>query len=576
MSNMVVSLLLRIREEGAGAIGKMRDQLKAIGNDSTLGESLGAALTDNLKLASTGAGELTKALGEAKEQGSKLVEKVVHGALGLGAMLYGFKKGFLEAAVSAEELRTRLEGIEQSPGRAEAALSTLREWRSETATTTADMVGAWIELREHGIRPLHSTMTSLADTAAASGRTVTEVAREFSNVISDHAIGRMRSLGVEMVNQGDRIGVRYNYLGKTIVETFSKANRTLLANGLSEILDRLHGGTAKNASEGLAGSLMRMHEAWEDFALAVMEKGGVLKYLTTQLNEFTNGGKEMADGQKSNAEALAETFKMIIRYGFQAMTMLRENLPAAIDFMKRFTEAVGGVKVVLGVVAAVMAAPFIASLFAVATGLINTAVPAVAFFATTLTTLATVMVGTVIPMIYSLGVALLTTPVGWIIMGIVALIAIGYELYKHWDEVVAFLGDLWTGFVQLLGDAWESIKSDAAKNVAAFMAAFEPIRAFFEELWGFIRKGWDNSIGLISSGIDKVRGLLPSFGGTPTPAPGPAGGVGAAGAAPARVDGTLKVDIKVDSEGRATGRVREAGATGGLELDPMLGLQGGF
>ncbi|WP_429098635.1 phage tail tape measure protein [Aeromonas veronii] len=42
-----------------------------------------------------------------------------------------------------------------------------------------------------------------------------------------------------------------------------------------------------------------------------------------------------------------------------------------------------------------------------------------------------------------LGIAMLTTPIGWFIMGIVAIAAGAYLLYKHWDGVTKWFSDLW-------------------------------------------------------------------------------------------------------------------------------------
>lgn len=43
-----------------------------------------------------------------------------------------------------------------------------------------------------------------------------------------------------------------------------------------------------------------------------------------------------------------------------------------------------------------------------------------------------------------LGIAMLTTPIGWFIMGIVAIAAGAYLLYKNWDGVTKWFSDLWT------------------------------------------------------------------------------------------------------------------------------------
>jgi TP901 family phage tail tape measure protein len=48
-----------------------------------------------------------------------------------------------------------------------------------------------------------------------------------------------------------------------------------------------------------------------------------------------------------------------------------------------------------------------------------------------------------IPGIVSLGAALFATPIGWVILGIAALIAAGVALWKNWDRVLGFLKKAW-------------------------------------------------------------------------------------------------------------------------------------
>jgi hypothetical protein len=187
------------------------------------------------------------------------------------------------------------------------------------------------------------------------------------------------------------------------------------------------------------------------------------------------------------------------------------------------------------------------------------------------------VLGTLIGVVYSLGVALLTTPVGWIIMAIAAVIAAAWLLYDNWDDVVKFLGDLWDAMVAGFGAMWRGVQLIADKGVAGFLAAWEGVKSFFEGLWSFIKRGWDNSIGLIVAGIDKVRSLLPSFG---------TGGDGkaltsddavlspAARAARTQVDGKLQLEVTV--KGAEGARITGSGSSGPIDLDPSLGLAGGL
>ncbi|PTM58384.1 phage tail tape measure protein [Desmospora activa] len=65
--------------------------------------------------------------------------------------------------------------------------------------------------------------------------------------------------------------------------------------------------------------------------------------------------------------------------------------------------------------------------------------------------------------------ALFTTPVGWIILGITAIIAAIYLLWDNWDTVSAWLSE-----------AWEWLKELA-------MSIFEPIANFISETWTAIK-----------------------------------------------------------------------------------------
>ncbi len=57
--------------------------------------------------------------------------------------------------------------------------------------------------------------------------------------------------------------------------------------------------------------------------------------------------------------------------------------------------------------------------------------------------------------IRAMGIALMTTPIGWIIAGIAAVALAGYMIVKHWKPVKKFLGKMWSGIKILF--AWSPI-----------------------------------------------------------------------------------------------------------------------
>lgn len=81
--------------------------------------------------------------------------------------------------------------------------------------------------------------------------------------------------------------------------------------------------------------------------------------------------------------------------------------------------------------------------------------------------LAAVILGPLVESVYALGEAILTTPVGWILAAIAAIAAGVYEIIKHWKGISAFFVNLWDGVKATFKAAWEYIKGIYDKVVAA-------------------------------------------------------------------------------------------------------------
>lgn len=71
-----------------------------------------------------------------------------------------------------------------------------------------------------------------------------------------------------------------------------------------------------------------------------------------------------------------------------------------------------------------------------------------------------------------MNLAFVSTPIGWIVLGITALIAAGVLLYKNWDKVKAAAGSLWESIKEKFGNIKDGI-------VGAFETAKEKVAGFF-------------------------------------------------------------------------------------------------
>ena len=92
---------------------------------------------------------------------------------------------------------------------------------------------------------------------------------------------------------------------------------------------------------------------------------------------------------------------------------------------------------------------------------------------------------------------LLTSPVFWIIVGIVALSVVVYKLIKNWDKVSAFFKRLWDGIKKIFAAVWDWIKNMFLNYTPAGLVIkhWDSIKGWFSGLWDGVknvfRATWD-------------------------------------------------------------------------------------
>lgn len=105
---------------------------------------------------------------------------------------------------------------------------------------------------------------------------------------------------------------------------------------------------------------------------------------------------------------------------------------------------------------------------------------------------------------WALNAAFVATPIGWIVLGLAAVVAAGVALYKNWDTVKAKAGEVWNSIKTAFGGIRDSI-------VNAFSAAKEKVAGFFSWLdrkiesvpiLGSIYKGGKTAVSWIADHLD--------------------------------------------------------------------------
>ena len=112
--------------------------------------------------------------------------------------------------------------------------------------------------------------------------------------------------------------------------------------------------------------------------------------------------------------------------------------------------------------------------------------------------------------IFRLGMAMLTTPVGWFIMGIAAIAGGAYLIYKNWDGISKWFTELWDKCKAPVLAWWELVKELFSWTpIGMLIAHWNDIWAFFDTLPdGAVNKGKAIVQGLIDGITAKWKTLM--------------------------------------------------------------------
>lgn len=155
--------------------------------------------------------------------------------------------------------------------------------------------------------------------------------------------------------------------------------------------------------------------------------------------------------------------------------------------------------------------------FALAWGLVNLALNAVWLAAVIWNGIAAI--GTVITAGFGTAIAFLTSPIGIAVIAIGALIAIGYYLWKNWDEVKAFIIECWNNIKEKAIEIWNNVKEffsatwEAIKTKVVDM--WNSIKQFFIDLWNNIKEKaieiWTNIKDFLSNSWNNIKSVSSSI-----------------------------------------------------------------
>ena len=410
------------------------------------------------------------------------------GTVGFGANLAG--KNLLRPAISMgrgvagmaqtagkfEQLQSVLEITEGSSEKAKKSLEWVKQFAVDTPANVDEAAEAFVRLRAYGMDPTNGLLMSLGDTAAAMGKPVMQAVEAIADAVTGEN-ERLKEFGIKgSVVKGKNI-IEYQYTdknGKQQIAKVNKNDRKKIEETLKRIFNEKYSGAMEKQSKTLMGIWSKLEDVWTNFQLKIMESGafdwiknklqGVLDLfdkaeksgeLQLWANDIGTVIKEVAQGFWECGEAMAGLIKAVSKFA-------RENKGVIATLIKWVT--------IIGAVLTALS-PFLLAL-AIALPLLSSLSSGV---------------WVLIKAFGKLSLAMLTTPLGWIVLAIGGLIAAIYLLWKHWSIVK-----------QALIDGWNWVKKAFVNN--PILEVIQPIVPILKEVVTAI-SNWDVTVDKVTKSI---------------------------------------------------------------------------
>nr|WP_321538060.1 phage tail tape measure protein [Bacillus mycoides] len=279
----------------------------------------------------------------------------------------------------------------------------------------------------------------------------------------------------------------------------------------TEQIEKWGASVAKGGSEG-SKAMVEVAKAIEGIEDPVKRNQVGVKVLATMFedqgqnitNTLISASEKTVDFQK-NQDKLNESIKKM-------------DASPAVKFQKAMGDLQMALKPVLGVIADLVSKfaewissnPELAATLAaigVAIGVISGAIMALAPIVVTVMS------------IFGIGAAAAAGIVAAIPLIVAAIAAIGFAIYKNWDDIKKWTIEVWDSIKEYLVELWDGIVQSCSEVWASFLetmhAFFDPIGQFFSDLWTGIGEicssAWNSIVEFFSGAWASFTEMMHSF-----------------------------------------------------------------
>lgn len=313
------------------------------GSESPYRRSAGGGWTDQ----SGNSVEFNKVMNEATARRGR---QAVGGLPAAGSMAFGAGAALLGGGAAAvggiasvggqfEQLRTSLETIEGSSGKAKASFDLIRNFAKETPYELAQVTDAFIKLKARGLDASERSLTAYGDTASAMGKSLDQMIEAVGDATT-FQFERLKEFGIQANVQGDKVKFTFKGVSTEVGKNSKEIEKYLLDLGESNF-----GGGMEKQSKTMAGQLSNLKDTVAQLADEAFTHGlgDALKDVVADMTNTAGGGEELAATiGETLGQAVRDTYAWVKEF-IGPMDELPGKFRAGMDTAKEFVSMLGSI-----------------------------------------------------------------------------------------------------------------------------------------------------------------------------------------------------------------------------------------
>lgn len=396
------------------------------------------------------------------------------GALAAGSLALAAGMSGAKEARKYQTLMVSMRGVTKSAEEAKAAMDWI-EKAQMPPYGLEDLTNGYIQLKNVGIDPAKGALQNIADMAAGTDKSMDQAAKAYTGALKGN-LATLKLFGITAKKNGKY--VEYMFAGKDGRLKKYKAvagNRSSNAAAIDKVVSARFGGASAAYGKTWDGLMWKLTDTWDNAKLKIMNSG-LFDFLTRKLDMVVSLiDRWAADGTIDRwCQTISTDLIATMTVAWSVVEKLIVAGEAIFGVLDKISGYVGGWE---NLALILLALPVVPGLMRMAVGLVQVgqgiavflgiggkAIALLAQFSGfskigTVLRLLITPIGLVTKSFITMGIAFMTTPIGWVVAGIAAIAAGAYLIYRNWDKIGPWFKSIWAKTKQVFASFWNWVKS---------------------------------------------------------------------------------------------------------------------